>query len=298
MVASAPVTPRVNSDDLEMFTRQLGVLLSAGVDMLRALEVASQQTGSARLMAVGRGIAATMSDGREFHDALSRYPDVFSPFYVQMARRGELDGVLGPTLLAVSDYLLRESGRMPASPNAFALSAAYALGAPPHPRWGRLVAAPMLALAGSALGAGMLWGLGVMVLVPPDWIGALAIAWTGICLIAGAMMAWWAPQPKRRQVPTIAVCSLCGRNQKSTGDLHQGHGISICDACLRSTVEQLKPAETGGDGAAAPASSPPPAPEALAGSTGLQSPAAPSVNGVTGDDGTVSNPPEKRINLG
>src|SRR5439155_2876761 len=108
MAASAADVRHVSPEELERFTRQLGVLLSTGVDMLRALDVAAQQSGSARLVATARTIAALMTDGREFHTALARHPDLFSVFYVQMARQGEADGVLGEALLAVADYLARE----------------------------------------------------------------------------------------------------------------------------------------------------------------------------------------------
>src|SRR5437588_3894495 len=110
MATSASDVRAVTTEELERFTRQLGVLLSTGVEMLRALEVAAQQSGSARLVATSRTIAALMADGREFHMALERHPDLFSAFYVQMARQGEADGVLGEALLAVADYLAREPG--------------------------------------------------------------------------------------------------------------------------------------------------------------------------------------------
>src|SRR5436309_3239371 len=106
MATSALEVRPVSTEELERFTRQLGVLLSTGVEMLRALDVAAQQSGSGRLVATARSIAVVMTDGREFHTALARHPDLFSVFYAQMARQGEEDGVLGEALLAVADDLV------------------------------------------------------------------------------------------------------------------------------------------------------------------------------------------------
>src|SRR5687768_10639026 len=109
MAITAPQVGAVSNHELELFTRQLRTLLTAGVDMLRALDVASRQSGNMRLSVVGEGIAVALEDGRDLHWALSRFPDVFSPFYVQMVRQGERQGVLGPALLTVADYLVREA---------------------------------------------------------------------------------------------------------------------------------------------------------------------------------------------
>ena len=237
MATRASEVRPVSPDEMERFTRQLGVLLSAHVDMLRALDVAAQQSGSARLVATARSIAAAMADGREFHAALARHPDLFSAFYIQMARQGEADGVLGAALLAVSDYLAREPGV--SAPASAPGGAPAALVSPiPSRTAGRLVAAPMFAIALAALGSGILLAGEFLFGIPPDWTGALAVAWSGICLGLGGWLALRAGAHGSAE-----SCSLCGRAEKQAGPLARGPGISICDACLRSNITQLKEPE-------------------------------------------------------
>lgn len=248
MASTIPETRIITPDELQVFTRQVGVLMSTGVELLRALEVATGQAGNPRLGAVARGIRNLMTDGREFHEALTAYPDVFSPFFVQMARQGEEEGVLGPTLLSVADYLSRDGGSRPAAAaSPTAVSAPMTAGVP-FP-WGRLVAAPLLALSASAVGGALLWILGLTSLLPPDWVGPLAIGWTGVCLgIGGALAARMGrPAGSRRKAKAAPdagpACSFCGRPESRVGTLHQGDGVAVCDSCVRSRVGQLKPAD-------------------------------------------------------
>src|SRR3712207_1102793 len=102
----------VTTAELAQFTRQLGAMLAADVSVLRALSIASRHSGNDRLVAVAQDIALVLTDGREFHQAVSRHPELFDSFYVEMARQGEADGVLGQALLSVADYLDHEVDRV------------------------------------------------------------------------------------------------------------------------------------------------------------------------------------------
>src|SRR5436309_2546740 len=101
---------QIKPAELAVFTRQLGAMLEAGVNILRALRISSQYTGNAQLVDVAQAVSRYLGDGKEFHQAISRHPNVFDPFYVEMARQGEADGGLGPALLAVADYLDHTAG--------------------------------------------------------------------------------------------------------------------------------------------------------------------------------------------
>src|SRR6185369_13586068 len=106
-------------------------------------------------------------------EALEQYPDVFSPFYLQMVQRGEVDSILGTALLTVADYLARS--RPAASPGA-ASDAAAGVSPAPGPAAGTHAAASVLgAVALSALGGAVIWGAGVAAAVPTDWAGPVAM---------------------------------------------------------------------------------------------------------------------------
>src|SRR3954470_16794678 len=139
----------ISTPELASFTRQLGAMLDAGVDVLRALRIASQHTGSTALVEMARHLCRYLEDGRELHEAVARHPEVFGPFYVEMTRQGEEDGVLGKALLSVADYL----DRLPdgASPAAEAAAAPPAGGSP------AAAASTLRTLGAIALGTGGIW---------------------------------------------------------------------------------------------------------------------------------------------
>lgn len=100
----------VNSEDVELFSRQMYTLDKAGVPILRAfagLEASSTKPAMVELM---RDVRANLSQGRELSSALAQYPDVFSNFYLAMIRVGEMTGRLTEVYLRLSEYLEFERG--------------------------------------------------------------------------------------------------------------------------------------------------------------------------------------------
>src|SRR5438105_12357877 len=147
---AATVTPA----ELASFTRQLGAVLDADVDVLRALRIASEHTGSAQLVEIARQLARYLEDGQELHQAIARLPGLFDPFYVEMTRQGEADGVLGKALLAVADYLDRLVDLAQRPNGGLSVQST----APPGSDAG-VAAATMSTLGVLAFGAGGLWAL-------------------------------------------------------------------------------------------------------------------------------------------
>src|SRR6476620_10084741 len=98
----------VTAVELATFCRQIGAMLAAGVDLLRAIQVAAEQTPGLRLKAVAQQLRGDLEDGRLMAAALSRFPDIFSPFFVSMVRQGEREGVLSQVMTSMADYLDRE----------------------------------------------------------------------------------------------------------------------------------------------------------------------------------------------
>jgi hypothetical protein len=177
MLAVEVEPTQVTPTELASFTRQLGAMLDAGVNVLRALRIASQHTGNSALVEVARDVARRLEDGREFYQAIAPHPETFSPFYVEMARQGEADGVLGKALLSVADYL----DRVAAGPGS---------AEPPVPLGvgnSSLLVAVIATLGVLALGAAVIWALAApMDLVPLIWLGPIAVFWSAVCLLSGA----------------------------------------------------------------------------------------------------------------
>jgi type IV pilus assembly protein PilC len=89
---------RVKSDDIVIFTRQLSVMVSAGVPLLRALSSLQQHTESEALKKVLSGVIEDVQGGAALADALGKFPGTFSEIYVNMVRAGEAAGILDEIL--------------------------------------------------------------------------------------------------------------------------------------------------------------------------------------------------------
>jgi len=100
---------RVTSDDLVLFCRQLSTLLGAGVTILKSLDIISQQVSSRRLFNVIRGLQKDMEGGFSLHDALAKYPDVFSDLWINLVESGEASGNLAVVLGRLATYLERNA---------------------------------------------------------------------------------------------------------------------------------------------------------------------------------------------
>lgn len=87
-----------------LFTRQLSILLHAGVPLLQALELLVDQfKGTNRSMLVA--IKDDVKQGTSFANALKKYPKTFDAIYVQLVRAGEASGHLEVILDRLTDYL-------------------------------------------------------------------------------------------------------------------------------------------------------------------------------------------------
>lgn len=100
---------RVTADDLVLFCRQLSTLLGAGVTILKSLDIISQQVSSRRLFNVIRGLQRDMEGGFSLHDALAKYPDVFSDLWINLVESGEASGNLAVVLSRLATYLERNA---------------------------------------------------------------------------------------------------------------------------------------------------------------------------------------------
>ncbi|MBI4190042.1 MAG: type II secretion system F family protein [Betaproteobacteria bacterium] len=91
--------------DLMLFSRQMYTLLKAGVPIMRALAGLQESTTNKTFSAVIKDIRESLESGRELSPSLARQPGVFSPFYVNMVRVGEMTGQLEEIFLRMFHHL-------------------------------------------------------------------------------------------------------------------------------------------------------------------------------------------------
>jgi general secretion pathway protein F len=95
----------VSSDDVLSMTRELAVLLRAGLPIDRALKVMIEMAGHVQLQELLEALLASVKAGKGLSQALQSYPGVFNKFYINMVRSGEASGHLGDVLSRLADYL-------------------------------------------------------------------------------------------------------------------------------------------------------------------------------------------------
>ncbi len=100
---------RVSVRDIAMMTRQLSVLLHAGMPVVEALNAMIDQTSKQRLRMVIFDVREKVNNGRSLGDSLAEHPRVFSALYVNMVRAGESSGSLEQVLIRLADILERQA---------------------------------------------------------------------------------------------------------------------------------------------------------------------------------------------
>ena len=90
---------RVTMDDKVLFCQQLAVLLEAGIPLLKSLEVLSIQIESRPLLLALHHVRQDIEAGKTFREALSRYPRIFSSFWLNLVETGEASGHLSQSLI-------------------------------------------------------------------------------------------------------------------------------------------------------------------------------------------------------
>lgn len=99
---------RIKNEDIVLFSKQMAVLIQAKVPLVQSLRVMAKQTENPNFSIIIGAVADDVDAGTVFSRALSKYPKVFSDFFIQMTRSGEISGRLEETLTYLSDYINKQ----------------------------------------------------------------------------------------------------------------------------------------------------------------------------------------------
>lgn len=91
-----------------MFTRNLQVMVSAGISLPRALGILSLQVKSGKFRKALRDMGDKVTKGQNFSGALSQHQDIFQEFFVKMIGVGEESGTLEEVLKNITFQMERE----------------------------------------------------------------------------------------------------------------------------------------------------------------------------------------------
>src|SRR3954469_11081602 len=94
-----------SAKDVHSFTSQLAVMIRAGISIRSAVEGIAEQTENPKFKVMLTQIRKDVESGKQFSDALMRYPKVFSPLYINMVKASELSGGFSKMLDKIAGYL-------------------------------------------------------------------------------------------------------------------------------------------------------------------------------------------------
>jgi type II secretory pathway component PulF len=95
---------RVKPRDVLMFTQQLSSLLRSGMSLSKALDTLERRTQKKALAAVLGDLRNGIVQGESLSDSLSKHPEIFSRFFVNLIKAGEASGALDDVLLRLGKH--------------------------------------------------------------------------------------------------------------------------------------------------------------------------------------------------
>lgn len=98
-----PFLDRVGAKDMVLFSRQLSVMVSAGLPLVRSLEILIKQTANRTLKKIVADITENVRGGARLSSSMAKYSRVFNNFFINMIRAGETSGKLDEVLSYLAD---------------------------------------------------------------------------------------------------------------------------------------------------------------------------------------------------
>lgn len=90
---------------LVFFTRQLASMLSSGLSLMQALVILRKQVQNQEMADTIQGLIAAIEEGSTLSQALSKYPQIFTPIYTSLVKAAEESGVLDKVITRLADNL-------------------------------------------------------------------------------------------------------------------------------------------------------------------------------------------------
>jgi type IV pilus assembly protein PilC len=87
-----------------IYLRQFATLLRAGITVVDATKILSQQTESKALKKALFEVEEELREGNYLSEAYSKHPKIFTKMFINMVRAGEVSGTLDGTLERMADY--------------------------------------------------------------------------------------------------------------------------------------------------------------------------------------------------
>ncbi len=94
----------VSKKHLTTFTRQMAILINAGLPVVRSIKILEGQLKAGVLKNALMDVGDDVEGGSSLSEAMSKHPKVFDKLYVNMVKAGEAGGVLDTILERLADF--------------------------------------------------------------------------------------------------------------------------------------------------------------------------------------------------
>jgi len=99
---------RVSFTDIVDLTRQLAIMLNAGLTLVDSFDILKKQVSKKGLSELVNNIEKEIKEGDSFSMVLKKYPQFFSNLYISLVKSGEASGKLSDILLKLAQNLEKQ----------------------------------------------------------------------------------------------------------------------------------------------------------------------------------------------
>jgi len=95
---------KITEKDIAIFTRQLAVMMKAGVPLLQAFDIVGKGHSNAAVQKVLMAIKVNVETGSSLNQAFRNFPDQFDELFCNLVAAGEQAGILDTLLDRLASY--------------------------------------------------------------------------------------------------------------------------------------------------------------------------------------------------
>ncbi|MCX6807089.1 MAG: type II secretion system F family protein [Candidatus Berkelbacteria bacterium] len=103
-----PFINKVSLKSLAIFTKELQVMIKAGLSLSAALKAQGEQSENKTLKQVALKLSKEVEGGTPLSEAMSKFPAVFSPFYINTVKSGERSGALEEVFMSLTEQIEKD----------------------------------------------------------------------------------------------------------------------------------------------------------------------------------------------
>ena len=94
--------------DILDFTTQLAVMIRAGISLRQALDGIGEQVTNVKFKRMIQAIKSDVESGKQFSEAIAKFPGCFNPLYVNMVRASEMSGSFAKMLDRIAAFMTQQ----------------------------------------------------------------------------------------------------------------------------------------------------------------------------------------------